>query len=61
MPDEELVQYIKKHQKSFGFEKLKSGLLKQGVSEKEINDALDIINEEGGIIGKDRFDLDQRY
>jgi len=46
MPDEDLIQYIKEHRKKYSIEKLKKGLLKQGVSKKEIEEAISLIEKE---------------
>ncbi len=47
MVDEELLQYIKENKRSYGLDKIKKGLLKQGVSEKEIEEALDFLKSGG--------------
>ncbi len=46
MVDKELIQYIKENKKKHGVEKLRKGLLKQGVSEEEIQEALGRAKEE---------------
>ena len=47
MIDEELLQYIRDNKRSYGIEKIKKGLLKQGVSEREIEEALEFLKNGG--------------
>lgn len=46
MADQELVDYIKDNKAAYGIDTLRKGLLQQGVSYKEIKDALDEVERE---------------
>lgn len=46
MPDQDLVDYIKENKAKYGIDTLRKGLLSQGISYKEIKDALEQIEKE---------------
>lgn len=43
--DEEIIQYLEKNKSIHSIEKLKRGLVKQGVEEEEVNKAIEVLRE----------------